>query len=84
MFNMVVKRCDEIRKGGDWTKRSKIEKYISHPSEVSKRFVEKQKQLQILCHRPPGFSGLHVSLQVEAFGKFIDLQEAIPILSTTV
>ena len=34
-----------------------------------------QKKRPILCHRPPGCSGLHVSLQVEAFGKFIDLQE---------
>ena len=80
VFKMVVKGCDEIRKGGDWDKRSKIEKYTPSPSEACKQFEEKQEELPIFCHRPPGkgYSGLHVSLQVKAFGKFIDLQETIP------
>ena len=34
--------------------------------------------MQILCHRPPHLSGLHVSLQVEAFGNFMNENVDIP------
>ena len=75
LFDMVVQRCDGIRKGGDGQNRQKIELSIPSPSLDGKQFKELQKKWSILCHRPPHCSGLHVSLQVEAFGKFIDLLE---------
>ena len=43
------------------------------PSSAEKHCQAVQYKHQVLCHRPPNYSGLHVSLQAKAFGEFMDV-----------
>ena len=80
LFSKVKVACENLRCSGDWQKRTRTENNFASPSQAGKKYVQTQKDMQILCHHPPQLSGLHVSLQVKAFGQFMDMdaQEASP------
>ena len=54
-------------------KRKRMEDNYPSPSEAGKNFSTYQGRFPILYHRPPNLSGLHVTLQVEAFARFLDV-----------
>ena len=74
-FSRLEEAATLIRSGGDWQKRKRFEDNYPSPSEAGKKFLAYQRQFPIQCHRPPDLTGLHVTLQVEAFARFLDVHE---------
>ena len=66
----------DIRQHGPGYKRSHIEERCPSASSLANmsNWNTNQSDLQICCHLPPAMKlhGLHVSLQIEGFGKFLD------------
>ena len=71
-FSKIESACNDIREGGDWQKRKRLEEEFPSPSEAGKNYREWLPR--VLSHRPPGRNGLHVGLQVKAFGQFMNVQ----------
>ena len=75
LFSKVKVACGNLRCSGDWQKRTRTEDSYPSPSEAGKHFWTYQRKFPVLCHRPPALAGLHVTLQVEAFARFLDVLE---------
>ena len=75
----IATAINEIRIEGIGFKRRRIEERCVCASTLGDltKFDTHQKDLQICCHLPPGMKlhGLHVSLQVKAFGNFLDAMD---------
>ena len=74
-IDRVREGCKNLYREGDWKKRACIESAYPSPSETTKKFEELQQNSSttVMCHRPPHREWVHVSLQVEAFGRFLDV-----------
>jgi hypothetical protein len=74
-FSRIKQAYERLCSEGDWMKHKHLEDNYPSPSETDKNFSTHQGRFPILCHRPPNLSGLHVTLQVEAFARFLDVYE---------